>query len=47
MEVLAKKCRLKVEATVLVEMVARAEVAVLILVGKSWEQGEICLTIDI
>ena len=38
-EVLAKKHQLKVEAAVL------AEVAVLALVGKSWEQGEICLII--
>ena len=40
MEVLAKKCRLKVEAAALVEKVARAEVVVLVLVAKSWEQGE-------
>ena len=39
-EVLAKKHRLKVEAAVLMEIVARAEVAVLVLVAKSWEQGE-------
>ena len=40
-----KKCRFKVEAAVLVEIVARAEVAVLVLEGKSWKQGEICLII--
>ena len=39
---LVKKWPLKVEVAVLVEMVARAEVVVLILVEKSWGQGEIC-----
>ena len=46
-EVLAKKRQLKVQAAVLVETAARAEVAVLVLVGKSWEQGKICLIINI
>ena len=36
-EVLAKKCQFEVE------IVARAEVAVLVLEGNSWKQGEICL----
>ena len=36
-EVLAKKHRFEVE------IVARAEVAVLVLEGNSWKQGEICL----
>ena len=42
-----KKHQLKVQAAVLVERVARLGVAVLVLVGKSWEQGEICLIIVI
>ena len=36
-EVLAKKRRFKVE------IVAREEVAVLVLEGNSWKQGDICL----
>ena len=36
-EVLAKKRRFEVEIT------ARAEVAVLVLKGNSWKEGEICL----
>ena len=36
-EVLAKKRRFEVEIT------ARAEVAVLVLEGNSWKEGEICL----
>ena len=35
--VLAKKCRFEVE------IIARAEVAVLVLEGNSWKEGEICL----
>ena len=38
-EVLAKKHWLEVE------IVARAEVAVVVLKGNSWKQGEICLII--
>ena len=36
-EVLAKKCQFEVKIT------ARAEVAVLVLEGNSWKEGEICL----
>ena len=36
-EVLAKKCQFEVE------IVARAEVVVLVLEGNSWKQGDICL----
>ena len=36
-EVLAKKRRFEVE------IIARAEVAVLVLEGNSWKEGEICL----
>ena len=39
---LAKQRPLKVEVAILLEMVARVGVAVLILVEKSWGQGEIC-----
>ena len=39
---LVKQWPLKVEVAILVEMVARVGVAVLILVEKSWGQGEIC-----
>ena len=36
-EILAKKHRFEVE------IIARAEVAVLVLEGNSWKEGEICL----